>query len=107
MSLHRLRGSLLRLGTGRHMPTCPDRLQAMQAPVQAALQQTPSAQMFDTQSAPATQPAPLGFLGLAPQLLFMHTAVETQSLATVQLLRQCGPFATSQLKGAHATGTAA
>ena len=69
------------------------------APVQSAAQQMPSAQCVDRHSVPSTQPAPLAFLTLAPQLPLLQTAGATQSLeAARQLARQAGtPLVASQM----------
>jgi len=53
------------VSTGQQVPTRPDRLQATQAPWQAMLQQTWSAQWLERQSVSVAQIPPIGSL---PQL---------------------------------------
>jgi hypothetical protein len=76
-------------------------LQAVQAVVQVVAQQTPSAQWVDVQSVSAVQPAPFACLGFAPQLEFMHTAGDTQSVPpAAQVVRHAGaPVPVPQLYG--------
>ena len=64
-ALQTLCGSGASIGTGAHSPILPAMLHATQAPEQARLQQTPSAQKSDSHSAGFMQAAPSGRL---PQL---------------------------------------
>jgi hypothetical protein len=65
-ALHWLCGSGLPAATGEHSPKVPTWLQLTQGPVQARLQQTPSAHDPDAQSVPAVHAAPSGFLPQEP-----------------------------------------
>ena len=65
-------------------------LQDTHPPVQAVAQQTPSTQKLDVQSVVATHPAPMPPLGRMPQLLFVQTAGDTQSVAVAHVCRQAG-----------------
>jgi hypothetical protein len=75
-------------GIGPHSPILVGRLQATQAPVQDRLQQTPSAQKPDSQSAAAAQVDPSGrLLQLAPlqhmprmQALLRHSLPQTHAV---------------------------
>jgi len=69
--------------TGQHVPPRPGWLQLMQAPLQATLQQTPSAQNVDLHSLFAVQTAPFGF---RPQLPFTHRTPLAQSVLVSQLV---------------------
>src|SRR5262245_27121154 len=102
-------GSGLPAATGRHMPSNPAWLHETHAPVQAPAQQTPSAQTFETQSSPATQPAPLAFFTLTPQLPLLQVAGEAQSVPPArQVVRQVGaPVVESQTYGVQSTAFAA
>jgi hypothetical protein len=60
-ALHCPCGSGFPAATGEHSPTNPIWLQLTHGPVQARLQQTPSAQFWDAQSVPAVHIAPSGF----------------------------------------------
>jgi len=60
-------------------------LQLTQAPVQATLQQKPSAQNFDAHCEPAVQTAPIG---LGPQLPATHLIPLAQSVSEVQVPKQ-------------------
>jgi hypothetical protein len=53
-------GSRTPSATVEHKPNEVTRLQALQVSVQATLQHTPCAQMFESQSAPALHGDPLG-----------------------------------------------
>lgn len=65
-----------------HVPTLPDRLQAWHAPLQALLQQTPSAQTPDVQSVPTPHAAPMP--SLSPQRpVFVLQVTPTQSVLAV------------------------
>jgi hypothetical protein len=88
-----------------HIPSKPAWLHETQAPVQAAPQQTPSAQKFDMQSAAATQPAPFACFGFTPQLELLQTAGAAQSAPPVrQSVRQAGaPVVESQTYGVQST----
>jgi hypothetical protein len=69
--------------TGEHVPCNPTRLHDRQAPPQAVLQQTPSAQFPDAHSeSPIGHRAPFIFL---PQLPFTHRRPSTQSLSVAQV----------------------
>jgi hypothetical protein len=83
---------------GAQVPSRPDCAQLTQAPVQAMLQQTPSAQKPEAHCEPALQIAPSG---LGPQLPFTHFD-PTQSLSDAQVTAQAPLFA-SQLNGAQMT----
>jgi hypothetical protein len=69
MSTQILRVSTTSASSGQQVPSCPMRLQEMHAPLQATLQQTPSAQKADAQSDPFWQAAPFG---RGPQLPTTH-----------------------------------
>jgi hypothetical protein len=89
------------LATVEQVPTLPDTLQLMHklpvvASLQAVLQQTPSVQKPLKHCALFAQVAPLDFL---PHELFTQVLGETQSLSTLQVVKQA-PLA--QVKGAHA-----
>ena len=64
-SEHWLRGSVP-AGMTEQVPAEPVRLQAMQVPLQALLQQTPCAQWFDVQSESAEQAVLFDFLPQVP-----------------------------------------
>ncbi len=70
---------------GQQVPIRPLWLQLTQAPVQATLQQNPSAQNFEAHCEPAVQTAPIG---LGPQLPFTHLMPLAQSASAVQLALQ-------------------
>jgi hypothetical protein len=70
---------------GQQVPIRPLWSQLTQAPVQATLQQNPSAQKFDAHCEPAVQTAPIGF---GPQLPLTHLAPLTQSPSAVQVTTQ-------------------
>lgn len=75
---------------GKHWPAMPVWLQDTHSPVQAVLQQTPSAQCSEMQSASALQgPRPLG---RGPQLLLLHLCPAKQSLSVVHFSRQAVPL---------------
>jgi len=78
------------------IPARPACAQLTQGPVQAMLQQTPSAQKPEAHCDPATQIAPSGF---GPQLPFTHFEL-TQSLSETQVAAQ-EPVVGSQLNGAQ------
>ena len=63
-------GSALPTETGAHSPARPARLQLTQGPLQATLQQTPSAQEPESHSVAAVQTAPSGFF---PHELSLHS----------------------------------
>lgn len=72
--------------TGEHVPCMPTRLQDRQAPPQAVLQHTPSAQWPDAHSlSPIGHSAPFIFL---PQLPAVHLRPETQSAFVAQVAKQ-------------------
>jgi len=83
---------------GAQVPIRPGCAQLTQGPVQAMLQQTPSAQKPEAHWDPAAQKAPVG---LGPQLPFTHFEA-TQSLSEAQVVAQEPVFA-SQLNGAQMT----
>gem|GEM_PF-2653044 len=70
---------------GQQVPIRPLWSQLTQAPVQATLQQNPSAQNFEAHCEPAVQTAPIG---LGPQLPFTHLMPLAQSASAVQLALQ-------------------
>jgi hypothetical protein len=67
-----------------HVPTRPGRLQASQAPPQAALQQTPSTQLPLVHALPAAQEAPLPCLGT--QAPFSQNCPEAQAKSLAQVV---------------------
>ena len=83
---------------GAQVPRRPDCAQLTQGPVQAMLQQTPSAQNPEAHCDPALQMAPSGF---GPQLPFTHFD-PTQSVSEAQVAAQA-PVVESQVKGAQMT----
>jgi len=83
---------------GPQVPIRPACAQLTQGPVQAMLQQTPSAQKPEAHCDPALQRAPVG---LGPQLPFTHFEA-TQSLSAAQVEAQV-PVLVSQLNGAQMT----
>jgi hypothetical protein len=83
---------------GPQVPLRPSCAQLTQGPVQAVLQQTPSAQKPEAHCDPALQTAPGG---LGPQLPFTHFE-PTQSLSELQVPAQV-PVVASQLNGAQMT----
>jgi hypothetical protein len=76
-------GSDAPVSTGQQVPTWACWLQVMHGPLQATLQQTPSAQNPDLHSLLLAQTAPPGF---KPQLPFTHTMPLAQSPLMVQLV---------------------
>jgi hypothetical protein len=83
--------------TGQHVPRRPVWLQLTHAPWQPMLQQTPSVQNPDAQSAFLLQTAPRGF---GPQLPFTHETPATQSTSERQVTTQAR-VVRSQLNGAQ------
>ena len=83
---------------GAQLPRRPDWAQLTQGPVQAMLQQRPSAQKPEAHCGPALQRAPSGF---GPQLPFTHFD-PTQSLSEAQVDAQASVVG-SHLKGAQMT----
>jgi hypothetical protein len=77
------------LGTTVQKPVVAARLHALQASVQAELQQTPCAQNPDSQSLPELHTAPSSPL---PHELLTHVFGGTQSVSLVQLLKQAFPL---------------
>jgi hypothetical protein len=71
---------------GEHMPTWAVKLQARQAPPQAVLQQTPSAQWTDAHSMSPMQLAPFG---LRPHILLTHFRPATQSASLAHEGKHC------------------
>jgi hypothetical protein len=88
---------MLPVSVGQHVPSRPTWLQVTQAPLQATLQQRPSVQNPDAQSASAAQAAPRDFF---PQLPFTHLTPSTQSVSPAQVGKQALVLA-SQLYGAQ------
>lgn len=78
-------GSGLPTAIGQQVPMRPLWLQLTQAPVQATLQQNPSAQKFEAHCEAVVQTAPIG---LGPQLPATHLMPLTQSLSEVQVTTQ-------------------
>jgi hypothetical protein len=72
-------------------------LQLTQAPVQATLQQNPSAQKPDAHCDPSAHAAPMG---RRPQLPFTHLTLGAQSASEAQVVMQAPRWA-SQLNGAQ------
>jgi hypothetical protein len=90
VSLQMPAGSALPVGTLVHVPTVPARAQDWHDPLQAELQQTPSAQKLDWHSNPTEQEAPGGFV---PHELFtLQTFGVMQSSFVVQALKQAVPL---------------
>src|SRR4051812_22755905 len=77
-------GSLAFTATGLQAPSLPARLQATHAPLQARLQQTPSAQKPDSQSPWVAQVEPSGFLP-EPHLPCTQATPPAQSLLAVHV----------------------
>jgi len=69
MSWHMPRGSGLSASTGQQVPSRPIRLQLRHGPLQATLQQTPSAQKFEAHCSLRSQIAPIIS---KPQLPSLH-----------------------------------
>lgn len=90
--LHRFCGSGLPSGTAVQMPAEPVRLQAMQAPLQAALQHTPWAQKPDRHSDPPPQSAPMGCLPHDPLTQLLGGRHCVASLFEVQVLAHFEPL---------------
>jgi hypothetical protein len=82
---------------GQHVPSRPTWLHVMQAPLQATLQQTPSAQNPEAQSAFAAHTAPRG---LGPQLPLTHFTPPVQSPSLAHVEKHLFVLV-SQSKGAH------
>jgi hypothetical protein len=78
-------GSLLFAAIGQQVPIRPLWSQLTQAPVQATLQQNPSAQKFEAHCAALVQTAPMGF---GPQLPATHLVPVAQSASEVQVMTQ-------------------
>jgi hypothetical protein len=91
-------GSAAPSAVGPQTPIRPVCAQLTQGPVQATLQQTPSAQKPEAHCDPAWQTAPSG---LGPQLPFTHLD-PTQSLSEAQVAAQA-PVIASQVNGAQMT----
>ena len=83
-SAHWFSGSLP-AGTTEQVPLEPVRLQAMQVPLQALLQQTPCAQKPELHIAAAVHGWPMASL---PQLVPTQDAGEVQSVLDAQVVRQ-------------------
>jgi hypothetical protein len=90
-------GSAIPIAVGQQVPRRALWLQLTQGPVQATLQQKPSAQKPDAHCAADVQVAPIGRL---PQLPFTHFTSEVQSASEEQLVLQAFVWA-SQLNGAQ------
>ncbi len=84
-------GSGERSGTELQRPSVESRLQALQASVQAELQQTPCAQNPDWHSAVVLHSAPLGFFPHEPRT---QKFPAKQSVSLVQLTKQVFPLQT-------------
>jgi hypothetical protein len=84
-------GSALPVGTLVQVPSAPGNAHDWQEPLQAELQQTPSAQKFDWHSDAAEHEAPGGFL---PHELRLQTLGVKQLLLLVQALKQAVPLQT-------------
>ena len=91
-------GSAAPCVVGPQVPRRPDCAQLTQGPVQAMLQQTPSAQKPEAHCDPAVQMAPSGF---GPQLPFTHLDPR-QSLSEEQVAAQV-LLVGSHLNGAQMT----
>lgn len=90
-------GSLMPMAVGQQVPIRPLWLQLTHGPVQATLQQNPSAQNPEAHWAEAVQTAPMGRL---PQLPFTHLTLGAQSASDEQLTTQLFVLL-SQLNGAQ------
>jgi len=90
-------GSVMPVAVGQQVPTRPLWLQLTQGPLQATLQQNPSAQKFEAHWVEAVQTAPIGRL---PQLPFTHLTLEAQSASEAQVTTQALVLL-SQLNGAQ------
>jgi hypothetical protein len=97
LSLQIACGSALPASTGQHAPERPTRLQLTHGPLQATLQQTPSAQKPDAQSVFFWHTAPGG---LGPQLPFTQLTPSAQSVLDLHVTTQA-LVAASQLNGAQ------
>jgi hypothetical protein len=86
-------GSSAPRAVGPQVPRCPLWLQLTHAPLQAVLQQTPSAQNWDAHWAEAEQTAPSG---LSPQLPATHFTLFAQSPSEAQVAKHA-PVPVSQL----------
>lgn len=89
-------GSAVPALTAEQVPSWPLLLQAMQVPVQAELQQTPSTQFPDRQSVPTmhAKPSP----SFSPHwLVFRLQVTPTQSLSPVHVVAHCHGFVASHL----------
>jgi hypothetical protein len=83
---------------GTHWPSCSGWLQATQAPVQATLQQTPSLQNPDWQSASSSQAAPRG-LSVAQAAPAQQTRPTHMAVAHSKSQTQGCPAALGELDG--------
>jgi hypothetical protein len=83
------------LSTGEQVPNFPFRLQALQAPVHAVLQQTPCAQWPEPHSLSAEQSLPMG---PGPHELLLHEFGATHWLSFVQAVAHLDPL---HMLGAH------
>lgn len=90
-------GSVAPSAVGEQVPIRPLWLQLTQGPLQATLQQNPSAQKPEAHWVDALQTAPIGRL---PQLPFTHLTLPAQSASDEQLVTQVLVLL-SQLKGAQ------
>jgi hypothetical protein len=100
LAVQRCLGSAPPLATAEQVPTLPETLQLMHklpvvASLHAVLQQIPSVQKPLKHCALFAQVAPMDFL---PHELFTQVLGETQSLSTLQVVKQA-PLA--QVKGEH------
>jgi len=85
------------MAVGQQVPMRPLWLQLTQGPVQATLQQNPSAQKFEAHWLDTVQTAPIGFF---PQLPFTHLTLGAQSASDEQVATQALVLL-SQLNGAQ------
>jgi hypothetical protein len=88
-------GSAIPIAVGQQVPMRPLWLQLTHGPLQATLQQKPSAQKFDAHWLEPVQTAPIGFL---PQLPFTHFTFDAQSASDEQVAMQAFVLV-SQLNG--------
>ena len=97
VAVQTLWGSVAPSAVGQQVPTRPLWLQLTQGPVQATLQQNPSAQNAEAHWLEAVQTAPMGRL---PQLPFTHFTLAAQSASDEQVVTHALVLL-SQLNGAQ------
>ena len=97
VAVQTLWGSAIPMAVGQQVPMRPLWLQLTHGPVQATLQQKPSAQKFEAHWTEAVQTAPMGRL---PQLPFTHLTLGAQSASDAQVTTQLLVLL-SQEKGAQ------